>query len=394
MRFLACVKKDMRLICGGGSRFLLYLLLPIILVILMVFCMGDIASSRKYVDPFRIAIRDNDDTMISAILITQLREIGLFSEVKLIKDGISDEFLFDAGYAAVLTIPHDFFYDLYDMMDTAVILVLNENMPNESTLVHTCVSSVLTIVSENQRVWYASARVRYGDLTDEQMREVYRNYSTSALSGVLSRLSYFDTEKLYSEKEYNAKLFFLAGIISMICMFIPLCVLKTLPDEVEMGILSRYMASGRSLSSLLLSKLSAAFLLSFVPVTTVSVLLDTVSFLSVILVFTSVFLASFALFLFTSSVLKSAPQSQLLGNVLLLLMLSMGGALYPYELFPAHIQIFSRFTIPYYSLQGIYVAARCSSISDLLQTILPLLISSAVFTAASLPFLGKKGKRS
>ena len=45
MRFAACLKKDLRLLTGGGLRSLLFLLLPLLLMLIMVFGMKENASA-------------------------------------------------------------------------------------------------------------------------------------------------------------------------------------------------------------------------------------------------------------------------------------------------------------------------------------------------------------
>ena len=103
------------------------------------------------------------------------------------------------------------------------------------------------------------------------------------------------------------------------------------------------------------------------------------------------FLVSCAFFGMLPSLVRSSARSQLLGNIIIILMLVLGGALYPYELMPEFLQSLARFSLPYYSLQGMYLAAMGSSISDILSLLLPAICTGAVFTIITL--LGVKLRR-
>ncbi len=58
MRFAACLKKDLRLLTGGGIRSLVFLLLPILLVFIMFFGMRTSAEANELLSPFPISVRD------------------------------------------------------------------------------------------------------------------------------------------------------------------------------------------------------------------------------------------------------------------------------------------------------------------------------------------------
>lgn len=78
MRFAACLKKDIRLLTGGGLRSLLFLLLPVLLAFIMAFGMRSMAKVDLNTVSFNIAVRDEDDTVMSRLLMTQLDKVSLF----------------------------------------------------------------------------------------------------------------------------------------------------------------------------------------------------------------------------------------------------------------------------------------------------------------------------
>ncbi len=381
MKLLACIKKDIRLVFGGGIRGLLYLAMPLLLVLLMTPFMSGLAGGSTYMEPFAIAVRDEDGTMMSKLLTSQLRNVPLFSEVRSAK-GRSDDELCASGCAAVVTIPKDFFYDLYDMQDTDTVLLLNPEMPREAAAVRSAVASLAGIIEQNQRVFYAAAQVRYGELDGDELNEVYYAYSEASVQAALSRLDYFTLGELYSDEASSTKLFFASGVCSMLLMFIPLCVLRNLHEETELGIASRLKASGGSLGVIVISKLLASLFMTALPVALVFIAAGVPRAGALVLPMAILFFASFALFLLIALVCRNAQRAQLIGNMLMLLMLIVGGAIFPYRLLPAGVQKLSSLTLPYYTARSVYAAKLGRSAADILRGISPALLSIPVLTAA------------
>ena len=369
--------------CGGGLRSVLYAVIPIGLMFLLMFYMGGAARGSSYVEPFKVAVRDEDDTFMSEILITNLRNIPVFGEVVKV-GGKSDERLCEEGCAAVITIPRDFFYDLYDMKDTDVRLYLNGNMPREAAMVKAAVASLSSIIEENQKIYYAAAKVRYGALDDARINEVYYKYSEAALDSALNRLDYFEISELYADEEQNTVLFFASGICSMLIMFIPLCILRNLYEEKELGIITRLKAAGGGVLQTVAAKLTAAFIMTAIPCAAVLLITKTPNVQLIVPSLLLLFAASFCFYLFLSLICRTAERAQLVGNMVMLLMLIMGGALLPYRLLPEGIQRLSVLALPYYTSRCFYAASLGRGFGDAVKLLLPVILSIPVFIGASL----------
>ena len=387
MKLFACIKKDIELICGGGIKSLLYLVLPVLLMLLLTFYMSGLAKSSNYTEPFAIAVRDEDDTVMSTLLKTQLRGIPIFGEVRTVKGG-SDESCLEDGCAAVITIPKDLFYDLYDMKDTDVRITLNGDMPREAAMVKSAVASLAGIIEQNQKVYYAAARVRYGELSDEQMERIYYEYSEASVTEALNRLDFFELSSLYADEEANASIFFASGVCSMLIMFIPLCILRSLYDERQLGITARLKAAGGGIWQTVFAKLLAAFIMTAAPVAAVLILTRTAGAARLIPALLVLFLASFGFFLMLSLLCRSGERAQLIGNMLMLLMLVIGGAFFPYRLLPYAVQRLSPVSLPYYTTKCFYAAYLGRSLGDTLKTLWPVAVCIPVFTAVSLLLYG------
>lgn len=381
MKLLACIKKDILLICGKPYKALVYFALPIALLFLLTYFMSGMADVSSATSAFPIAVRDDDDTVMSKLLITNLRNIPLFSEVRTYDeaDGITDDELIAAGCAAVITVPKDFFYDLYDMSPTDVEITLNSSMPREADIVKAAVSSLAGIIEQNQKVYYAAAKIRYGDIEDDEMASLYYEYSNASVNAALERLNFFELGRLYADEALNQKLFFASGVCSMLIMFIPLCILRSLYEEKELLIISRLKAAGGGVLQTVLAKLIAAFVMTAVPVAAVLLITKVPNASSLIPSLLLAFFASFAFYLLIGIIFRSSERAQLAGNMIMLLMLILGGALFPYRLLPEALQKLSPFTLPYYVSRCFYAASIGRSAAESVKLLTWPLVCMPVF---------------
>ena len=388
---LACIRKDIRLLIGSGWRALAMLLLPVLLTLAMFLGMADIANQRAHIEGFSIAIRDLDDTLMSRILINQLHDIELFETIYQVGQE-SDEAVFaELDIAGILTIPKDFFFSLYDMRNYTVEIALNGNMPLETTIFQSLVASVMDIISENQQMTWAVHTFAYGELDQAGRNELYQQASLRIVQDVLGRQGVFARERVVLDEATDTAIFLYGSILSVFLMFIPLCILKTLPEEMKIGILPRYIARGGSLIGLLVSK-GLAVLLICAPIwILLTIFLFPFSFGLALGLFLSCFLASFALFLLISTLVQTPARSQLVGNVILLLFMVLGGALYPLRLLPENMQMASRFTIPYYFTMGLTGIRLELPLTSMFKMLWPLLTVTILMLLIAGMRLRRKG---
>lgn len=392
MRFAACLKKDLRLLTGGGIRSLVFLLLPILLVFIMFFGMRTSAEANELLSPFPISVRDEDDTVMSRMLISRLREVSVFTAVMPAGER-SDKELASLGCAAVVTIPKDFFYDLYEMKDTDLTIALNEQTPLEAAMVKSAFTSLVGIIEEQQRVKLSEAKLRYGELDADELERVFSEYSSAAVEDALGRLGLFELGSVFEGKFDGARLFFAAGLLSMLIMFIPLSMLRSVSEETDAGLSSRFFVSGGSLLESLLSKLVIAFVMTAIPAAALIAILKVGHLTVLVPVLLAGFILSFAFFMLLSLVCGKASTAQLAGNLVLLAVLTLGGALYPYALLPEAIKPVSGVLLPRILLNSMTRASMGLPASSVLSPLVPMLIAAAVLFAASIPFFGARRRR-
>lgn len=382
MRFFACLKKDLRLLTGGGLKSLLLLALPAALTLGMLLGLGTFSKGGAMPE-FAVAVRDLDGTVMSRVLTAQLDHVGIFRPV-IRASGETDAELKEAGCAAVITIPKDFFYDLYDMRDTDVTVALNRDMPTEAVMVKTVLTSIIGILEENQRAAYAEARVRFGELDGEKMQEVYRSYSQAAADDALSRLDYMGLSSLYGREYDSKRLFFAAGMLSMTVMFIPLCLLRSVSEEFGSGLMDRFLLTGGKAHEALLSKFTVALVSTALPAALILALLRPGGLWALIPALAACFMLSFAFFLLLGLLVKKPSSAQLAGSLVMLAVLTLGGAFYPAELGPAALRQASRFMLPQVLARSMQYAYAGMWRAGAVRLLVPVLIAAAVLFAASL----------
>ncbi len=388
--FWACVKKDIKLFRSGTGLFALCF--PVALMLALLVFMGDTALGRAYVQPFAVAVRDEDQSPMSRSLIRQITQIDIFSQV-IDARSESDDALLQRGAAAVITLPEDYFYRVYAMEESPVSIVLNGDMPLEAALTRSMLVSVLDILSANQQAVRAVFLLQYGEMDAAAERKLYAAAADDILRDTLGRQSVFDTETEARDASEQLRLSFFVCAMSMLCMFLPLITLKTLPEELSMGILPRYQAAGGSFGVLLCSKLVSAAALSALPAAALLVLGRPEGGAALAAVLLPMFLASFSGALLLSTAVRSEARSQLYGNLILLFMLAAGGALYPLELLPKAVRLAARITLPYYAFAGLRAAAGGAGIFEVLRAVWPLVAAAALLPLPALALLRKGGKR-
>lgn len=382
MKLLACIKKDIKLICGNGIKGVFLLLFPVFLLFTLIFFMRGMANENTYLRPFSIAVVDEDDTTMSHLLISQLQNVSMFDSV-ITDDNLDADTLFEGNCAAILTIPKDFFYDLYDMQDTNVRLLLNGKKPREALTVCSAIGSIVGILEQNQRVYYSDAKIRYGEIDASVQSEIFEKYSEASAEDALQRLNYFEIDSLYGDEAASQTTFFCVGVISMLIMFIPLCIVRNLHEEKELGIIDRLAASSSGNYHMVLSKLIASAILTSFPIAAVLIITKMPNVLRLLPALFVLFLASFSFYLLISLICRSSERTQLVGNIVLLLMLVLGGALFPFRLIPFPVRYASYATLPYYLMRAFYAASVGRGAIEILTTVLPTACAIPMFVILS-----------
>lgn len=385
----AAVYKDVKLFLSGAGA--AALLLPFLLLLALWLGMGDL-TTQSYVQPFPIAVRDEDGTVMSRSLLAQMRRIELFSQVTVLEEGDDDRQALEAGAAAVITIPEDFFYDLYTMTDCPVSITLNQDMPLESALISSIFRSVMDIIRGNQVASTAVYTLCYGELTPEQQRALYSEASANLLQDALGRQGVFENEALQVDLQGALERRLAACVLSVLALFFSISAVKTLPEELGLGVLPRYKALGGSLLSFLCSKFLVACLLTLPTLILMLAVFRPASpalFLGLALLLLA---AAFGLLLGLAAWLGDPSSVQRWGNLLLFVSLVLGGALWSRQLLPQPLALLGRLTLPYYAALGLEAGAKGMAPQELPALLWPLPVMAGLGLLAAFAAL-RRGRR-
>lgn len=380
----AALYKDFKLFFSGAG--LLALLLPFLLLLAFQAGMGDL-SRQAYVQPFPIAVRDGDGTVMSRSLIAQMDRVALFSQILRAEEGMTDTQLLEAGAAAVVTVPKDFFYDLYKMEDCPVAVTLNRDMPLESTLFQSIFTSVMDIIGANQSAGQGLYRFCYGDLTPDQERAMYAETSELLLQDALSRQTVFESDVQPADVQGALERRLLACVLAVLALFFSIASVKTLPEELGLGVLPRYRAIGGSMAAFLCSKFCVMALLTLPTLLLAGLMSGGVGMGSLLLITLVLLFGSFGLLLAVTAWTGGAAATQRWGNLLLLISLVLGGTLWPRHLLPGPLPMLGKLTLPYYAALGLEAAHRGTSAWRLLGLLWPVLLMGAGGIALAVPGL-------
>ncbi len=207
--------------------------------------------------PFDVAVRDLDDSVYSRMILSQIDAVEIVRSVIDAGDR-TDRELFDSGVAAVFTIPEDYVYAVFAMENPRVEIVLSGARPLEAGLFRSMAQSALEIIASDRREKSAVYALAYGEMTEDQTYELMVAAANEIFSDVMNRQQVFDTEAAAQDVAAAAARSYFAGVAAALCLLISLFVLKTLPEERELGIDARFgVCGGNSLAPVLSQFLTA-----------------------------------------------------------------------------------------------------------------------------------------
>ena len=377
----ACLYKDGKLFFRGAG--VLTLALPLLLLAALRLFPLEAEVGPGSVRPFPIAVRDEDDTVMSRSLISQMARVELFSAVERAQAGETDQQLLDRGAAAVVTIPEDFFYDIYSMSQSPVEVTLNGDMPLEASLFQAVFGSVMDIIRAGQASWRGLYEFCYGELTPELERQLYDESSNDLLRDALGRQTVFDAAVEGADLRGALERRLLAAVYSVTALFFSLCAVRTLPEERALGVLPRYRAAGGSLTAFLLSKLLIA-LLAVLPALLLGLSLLGGARAGLLAVGLLLLLGAFGPLLAVAAWSPDAAAAQRWGNLVLLLSLVLGGVVWPASLLPAPLSALGVLTLPHWALLGIEAVGGGMSAGRTAALLWPVLLTGATGFALAL----------
>ena len=369
--FRAVLYKDFKLFLQKSG--FLGFLLPFLLALLLSVGISDI-SKQTVVQPFQIAVRDQDNTIMSRSLISQIKKVDIFSQVTRITDETDQEVLAD-GNVAVITIPHNFFYDMYQTTqeNTVIKVRLNRNRKVDAMIFQSVFTSVMDMLHSEWASERSVYLLQYGKLTNDQEISLFYEASDLLLKDALGRQNVFDSAQQIADTVKDMGRRLAATILTVMFLYISTEAVKTLPEELRLGIMPRFHAFGGKLFDFILSKWIMSLVLSAPTVLLIFLWQKPTNFMMFFLFMSILQIFAFLLMLAISIWTQDSLQTQRWGNLLLLFSLVAGGTLWPDNFLIPEIAWIKNLNFSYYADIGLRLIIQNEKISMLLFEISPIL---------------------
>lgn len=342
--FRATFYKDLKLMFKNAG--LVSLILPFVLL----FCIPFFSDTNSGVKSFPIAIRDRDKTFMSNIMISQMKEIKLFSNVYTV-DEESNLDAFEKGAVAVVDIPKDYFYDAYAYRNTKIKVTLNDKYPLESTLFENIFIAVTDIMKTDQSVANSVYTFSYGNLDYNKRNDMLFDSGVRLMNHIMGRQNEFYTKS----EPVNIKVAVLnqisVAIFTMYFLLSSYSANKSLLDEINLGILLRFKSISSNTLWFIISKyavtaifcLPAILTFLFIYANTKAVSMnDILKLIAVLfLAFTECFLITYMLTL----ILKNPKYVQKSSLAMAVISIFYGGTIVPFSKIPGSLSFLNYLNI-------------------------------------------------
>ncbi|HOJ80284.1 MAG TPA: ABC transporter permease [Clostridiales bacterium] len=402
--FFALLKNDIRLFLRDWKACVLLLIAPLFFISFFTYALSPYLEESSFIEPFPIAVVDKEDTTQTRMLINQVEEIGIFSEVIRMDEEEALRSLADKEVGGVIIIPEDFTNSVSMGENKPVTVVGNGAMPLQAYVVKNIVQSASNLVTAAQgainTIWHYDTEAGLSDSErDERFNEAVMDYMLAALA----RTSIFVSEDAVSEYSVTPAEYFTAALIIVFMMFAGMPGMKMLVTERTSGITSRISAAPVRVWKVVLSKLLVSVMLLVIQFGIIIFMTSKIfnnywgaPVKDVLILFGGIILAVSAWSVFTASVSPTPASADIIGNLGILLMAVLGGSIYPLTSMPEGIRRISVLTINRWAMDGFMVLFSGSSVTDTSTHALALSAAALALFAASaliMRFAGRRGAK-
>lgn len=234
---LAIIYKDIRAL-QMKSLFLSYALAALFFWSVW-FGLGGL-NSNSLLQSFPIAVRNEDNTLISKNIVYQLSKMEIFSEVYHVKEE-SDKDLIDEGYVGVITIPKDFFYKVYTFDNEPIGIALSSSNSIQAMFLQEIIVSAMDIITSNQVARLGEHTYLYGENID--MDAVYEEASRDILGDLLKRNGIYEKEDEIFSIEHILVYRLVSLGIGILALFFTLNTVKSLLKDENIYVYGRMFVS-------------------------------------------------------------------------------------------------------------------------------------------------------
>lgn len=389
--FLTLLKNDLKLCIRDLKALLILMVSPFLFIGFFTYALSPYLNKSSFLEPFSIAVVDNENTAQTRIVVRQLDEISIFDEVLNVNEEYARELIGRNEIAAAIVIPPGFSESIVVGENKPVTVIGNKSMPLQSFVVKNLIQSAANLVSAGQSA--INTIYHYNQMAGLKGEELEKQFNESTMKIVLEALG---RDKMFSDIEILPHLnltpmeYFTAALIVVFLMFAGMPAMKMLVTERCYGLTKRLNATAVRTWHIVLSKFLVSLFLSIIQFSIIIALTSAVfknywgaPAKNIFMLFGAVIFAVSAWSIFVSSLSKTPAASDAVGYLGILLMSVIGGSIYPLSSMPKIIRNLSKLTINRWAMEGFMALFSGDDAIDILIYVYPLLIIGVVFLMLS-----------
>ncbi len=361
--FAVLLKNDIRLYVRDWKACILLLAAPVLFIYFFTSVLSPYINESSFIEPFPIAVVDMEDTTQTRMLIRQIEEIGIFSEIVRLKETDAIEELSDEHIGGIIIIPQNFTESIAAGENKPVTVIGSSSMPLKAYVVKNVVQSAANLVSAAQSAIIAIYHYdKAAGLSGKELDTRFNNAVADFFLASLARNEVFADSEEAPQYSLTPVEYFTAALIVIFMMFAGMPAMKLLVTEKSEGVTERLYAAPVSMLSVVLSKLLVSALLLLIQFGMIIIFTSTVfnnywgaPIKNVIMLFTGLIFAVSAWSIFVASISTTPASADIIGNLGILLMAIVGGNIYPLSSMPLAVRNISRFTISRWAMDGFMV---------------------------------------
>ncbi|MCC5910963.1 MAG: ABC transporter permease [Clostridiaceae bacterium] len=396
--------RDLKDLVKDYKRFMMFLCIPIIVIVLMGVGFRYLFEGGIYVDSFDIAVVNQDTHPLSNMLIEQVtndENLKSLLNIELLEDEVEAESKVrqDIAVAAVI-LPQGFIHSLETGTNHSVKLITNLNHPLKSHIIRSIMDSYMKSVSGGQSAVNAVWNYYHAtDMTYEVQREkIDWVINDITLRAYFARNNVFEKRTIQGINSLSPLTFYLASITIILIMFSSLAGARTMADEEGNKISNRLHLAGVRRQQYVVGKFLGVFMTAILQslVLLIAAAYFIVGglqreFFYILLLYMTVIFCVSSLSILTAVVIKSKESMDIIGSTVIFLMALIGGAILPYIYLPNWMQYLTKFTINYWSLDGLLKILDNRIMEGVFSAGLLLMVGILILALASILYNRKEG---
>lgn len=396
--FLNILAKDLKLIFRNKQLMLVCFTVPFVLLIIFSYMFSNGMERAQGPEPIDAAVVDNEDSIISRILIQSFNDNKSFTGfIRLHNYSEQDaEEKFKKGQVtAIIRIPHGFIKSVYYCENYPISVTVSTSSPLKGDVLRSMLEGYSEYIASVQSSVYSSYKYIDKLKLDEKTKGLMNeDLSKELVYKSLAREGIFD-EKIYNDiPSSSSKEYYIISILIVFLMYIGIsagnfviydknsrCLerIMTAPYGIPMAVLSKWI-------SFIIFSFLYSLLFIFLPLLLFKVYIGIeIKPMLIFILLCTGFVD--ILFIFLGIIFKREEEYMLFCNFLVLITAVIGGCFIPLYMMPAAVQKLSMFTPEYWMIRSLlyllndYGLRYISWVICILCILSVILLSASIFSA-------------